>query len=396
MRSVPADALAHATPRGAPQVWAVALAALLSGALFLSLAGDAPRRAALFLIGIALGVTLYHTAFGFTSAWRRALTRRDVSGVLAQLLMIGLAMALFAPLLASGAVLGQPVGGAVAPVGLQVAFGSFLFGLGMQLGGGCGSGTLFTAGGGNLRMLVTLVAFCAGAFAGSLDMGRYADWPSFGSISLAAELGTVPALALQASLLGLIWLGMKAWAGTRPQQPLWSGLDRTTLLRGPWPLLFAALLLAVLNAVTLILAGHPWTITWAFTLWGAEASQALGWDPAGSTFWASGFPAMALDAGVLEDTTTIMDLGIVLGAFTAAALAGRFAPRAKVPLASLAAAILGGLLMGYGARLAFGCNIGAFFSGVASFSLHGWLWMVCALAGTAVGVRLRPLFGLAD
>ena len=30
--------------------------------------------------------------------------------------------------------------------------------------------------------------------------------------------------------------------------------------------------------------------------------------------------------------------------------------------------------MGYGARIAFGCNIGAYFGGIASFSLHGWLW----------------------
>ena len=51
--------------------------------------------------------------------------------------------------------------------------------------------------------------------------------------------------------------------------------------------------------------------------------------------------------------------------------------------------------MGYGARIAFGCNIGAFFSGVASTSLHGWLWIVFAVAGTGLGVRLRRLFGLA-
>ena len=57
-------------------------------------------------------------------------------------------------------------------------------------------------------------------------------------------------------------------------------------------------------------------------------------------------------------------------------------------------AVIGGLAMGYGARLAFGCNIGAFFSGIASTSLHGWLWIVCALAGTWIGVRLRPYFGL--
>ncbi len=78
----------------------------------------------------------------------------------------------------------------------------------------------------------------------------------------------------------------------------------------------------------------------------------------------------------------------------AAGLAGRFAPTRRIALRGALAALIGGLAMGYGARLAFGCNIGAFFSGVASTSLHGWLWIVCALAGTWIGVRLRPLFGL--
>ena len=83
----------------------------------------------------------------------------------------------------------------------------------------------------------------------------------------------------------------------------------------------------------------------------------------------------------------------VVGALTAAGLAGRFAPRLKLPPRSLAAALIGGLIMGYGARLAFGCNIGAFFSGVASTSLHGWLWIVCALLGPRVGVRRRAAGG---
>jgi hypothetical protein len=50
--------------------------------------------------------------------------------------------------------------------------------------------------------------------------------------------------------------------------------------------------------------------------------------------------------------------------------------------------------MGVGARLGFGCNIGAFVGGVASGSLHGWVWFAAALGGCAVGIRLRPLFGL--
>jgi len=65
-----------------------------------------------------------------------------------------------------------------------------------------------------------------------------------------------------------------------------------------------------------------------------------------------------------------------------------------MPVGALAAALIGGLLMGYGARLAYGCNIGAYFSGIASSSLHGWLWLVAAFLGSILGTRLRPWFGL--
>ena len=53
-----------------------------------------------------------------------------------------------------------------------------------------------------------------------------------------------------------------------------------------------------------------------------------------------------------------------------------------------------GLVLGYSARLAFGCNVGAYFSGIASGSLHGWVWFACAFAGSMLGVRLRARVGL--
>src|SRR3546814_20831356 len=80
-----------------------------------------------------------------------------------------------------------------------------------------------------------------------------------------------------------------------------------------------------------------------------------------------------------------MNFGIMAGAFLAAGLAGRFDPAWRLPWRQVLGAALGGLLMGYGARLAFGCNIGAFFSGIASGSLHGWLWFVTGLAGSYLG-----------
>lgn len=146
----------------------------------------------------------------------------------------------------------------------------------------------------------------------------------------------------------------------------------------------------------LIATGAPWGITWGFTLWGAKAAAALGWDPAQSAYWAAPWARDVLDASILASTTSVSDLGILLGAALAAALAGKLHPGWRIGPRPLAAAVLGGLAMGYGARLAYGCNIGAFFSGVASTSLHGWAWIVMAMLGSAIGVRLRPWFLLAN
>jgi uncharacterized membrane protein YedE/YeeE len=89
-----------------------------------------------------------------------------------------------------------------------------------------------------------------------------------------------------------------------------------------------------------------------------------------------------------------MNFGIILGALLSSILACRFAPVWNVSRRSLAAAVIGGLLLGYGARLAYGCNIGAYFSGIASGSLHGWLWLPSAFVGNIFGTSLRPLFDL--
>jgi hypothetical protein len=71
--------------------------------------------------------------------------------------------------------------------------------------------------------------------------------------------------------------------------------------------------------------------------------------------------AKQLQESVFADITSVMDFGIIFGALLASGLAGKFHPGWKVPPRSLVAAVVGGLLLGYGARLAYGCNIGALF-----------------------------------
>jgi uncharacterized membrane protein YedE/YeeE len=354
------------------------------------------RQAGLWGLGAVLGLVLFHATFSFAGGFRRLLAEGRGAAFRAQVLMLGLAMLLFLPALEAGAVFGQPVRGFVFPVGSALLLGAFLFGIGMQLGGGCGSGTLFTAGGGQgARMWLTLAAFVAGATLAAWDGERWLDWPALAPVSLPGVLGTGAALGLGLGVLGLAWLGAMALERRRhgaAERLVWRG---GALLRGPWPLVWGAVGLAALNFATLILAGRPWAITAAFPLWGSRLVEAAGWDdPAFWIYWEDPTRTEALLRPVLADRTTLMDLGLIAGAALAAALAGR-ARDWRLPGAGPAAAsVLGGLLLGYGAILGSGCNISAFFGGIASGSLHGWVWIFPALAGNWVGLRLRPLFGL--
>ncbi len=367
------------------------IAAVLFAAIFL----DNPTRALLFIIGIAMGVALYHASFGFTGAYRKLLTQRDMTGVAAQIVMLMAAILLFAPILAQGSAFGHGVTGSVAPIGISMGFGAFIFGIGMQLGSGCASGVLYTAGGGNIRTMLVLVFFCVGAFWGSLDIGWWQTLPGVGGISLARELGWEIALPLQVGALALVFAGLRLSGWTLQPITRWrNGLNRASILKGPWPLFVSALALALLNWATLLVAGHAWSITWAFTLWGAKIAAFAGWDPMSNAFWSGGFQQAALGRSILSDTTSVMNIAVLLGALLAASLAGTFYKRMPSRPGPLLAAIIAGLLMGYGARLAYGCNIGAFFSGVASSSLHGWVWILCALPGNAVGIALRGRFRL--
>lgn len=372
----------------------ITLLALLAVSLFLQNEFQI-RQSLLFLIGAGLGVTLLHAAFGFAGGWRRLIRERRSTSVRAQILLLGLTSMLFFP------VLGQLFPGinaqaAVAPVGVSVLIGAFIFGIGMQLGGGCGSGTLFTVGGGHVAMLVTLVFFIIGATIASAHLHWWLALPNVGTISLISAWGWGPALVAQVICLMALYAVVLAVERQRhgnvePLFPAKSAGGNFTdqLILGPWPLLWGVIGLAVFNLLTLLIAGHPWSITFAFGLWGAKIWSAIGGDAASWPYWSSGYPAIALSRSVLADNISVMDFGLILGAVLAAALAGKFAPEDRIKRERLLASIIGGLLLGYGARLAFGCNIGALLAGIGSGSIHGWLWLVAGFIGSVVGVGLR-------
>lgn len=386
--------------------WRVAglAAALLLGGIAIIGGVIGGKLAMLYALGACLGLVLFHAAFGFASTWRAFLADGRGAGLRAQMLMLAVATAIFLPAMAHGTLFGQPVGGALAPFGTSVLVGAFLFGVGMQLGGGCASGTLYTVGGGSGRMVVTLIFFVAGSLLGTAHTPWWSQTPNLGTISLLSELGLTGALAAQLGAFALIAVATMVVEKQRHGRLDHGGAGLAStgggtgfaarLWRGPWPLLIGAVALALLNGVTLALAGHPWTVSFGYALWGAKVAGALGADVAAWEFWTWPYPRQALAGSVFAEATSVMNMGIVVGAFLAAGLAGKFGPLRRLDWGAITAAAVGGLLMGYGARIAYGCNVGAYFSGIASGSLHGWLWFIAALAGTYIGTALRPRFGL--
>ena len=157
-------------------------------------------------IGLLAGFALYHAAFGFTAHWRAFLAEGLGHGLRMQLVLIGLVALVAFPLIGHGEALGLSVRGSVAPLSVGVVVGAFMFGFGMMFAGGCGSGTLFTVGGGSTRMLFTLSAFVAGSIFATLHVPWWRSLPAARSFGLVQEFGAVAGLLVLAALIGAIWI----------------------------------------------------------------------------------------------------------------------------------------------------------------------------------------------
>ena len=99
-----------------------------------------------------------------------------------------------------------------------------------------------------------------------------------------------------------------------------------------------------------------------------------------------------LNNGIINHTGSWLNFGIIAGALVAVLLASQFKFKKIKSLKQVVAATLGGLLMGYGARLAGGCNIGALYSSIASLSLSGWVFAIFLFIGAFIGSKLLAKF----
>lgn len=161
-----------------------------------------------------------------------------------------------------------------------------------------------------------------------------------------------------------------------------------TWLKNPWSYVTGAVILAVLNIAHMAATGgKAWGVSGAFANWGAWVYQLFGGHPEKWDYYVylnRGFSKLTF----WTDGSSIRNVGVIVGALLATLLASQFKFKKIKSWRQIVAAVIGGLLMGYGARLSFGCNIGALFGGVSSMSLHGYLFIIFIFLGAVVGSKL--------
>ncbi|MEM1534754.1 MAG: YeeE/YedE thiosulfate transporter family protein [Nitrososphaerota archaeon] len=157
----------------------------------------------------------------------------------------------------------------------------------------------------------------------------------------------------------------------------------------------AAVLIGVVSAA---LGYSVYLIAGTGSIWGITTGESK----LGGLFWQSlGFPVGQLLyyqqfklASPLEDYTQAVVFSILLGGFATALLTKSFAVKHIPDKWMLIQAILGGSLLGYGARLALGCNIGNFLSAWAAGGLHAAIFTAALLPGTYLGLKATETFFL--
>lgn len=389
----------------------VALGLAAAAAAFVILVGTASsdRLLAVFwLFGLAFGFVLQRSRFCFASAFRDLFLLGDarvMKGIIAGLAVatagFTVLMARLVPEVSFG---GPPPGATVLPLGVHMLLGGVLFGVGMVLAGGCTSGSLYRAGEGYVGSMVALLGIMLG-----LEISSH-TWNWWWEVHIGqaplvwfpAHLGYLGATLITfAGLLALFvfvsWWEFRASIllpikRAEPVAPTslreqFGALWQTIFVKG-WPVVVGGVALGVLN-VLLYTYRHPWGVVAGLGIWADKLASTVGLE-AGELLGRSSLAGCAFEPETASALghMSLLNVGVIVGAFIAACFAAEFKLRFPRQAIRYGQSIGGGVLMGYGAGLALGCTVGAFFSAIPSLALNGWVFGGSLAIGAYLGVKI--------
>lgn len=166
----------------------------------------------------------------------------------------------------------------------------------------------------------------------------------------------------------------------------WQDFKQRYLIRF-WSPMPAVVMAGLLSAYYFGITGTFWAVTGEFTRWGGHILQLFGAHP---ETWGY-FKLIHLDGTPLDRIDGVMIIGMFAGCLSAALWANNVKLRMPRHRIRIVQAVLGGLIAGFGARLAMGCNLAAFFTGIPQFSLHAWFFALATAAGSWFGAKVTML-----
>ncbi|MDD8024931.1 MAG: YeeE/YedE family protein [Acidobacteriota bacterium] len=276
--------------------------------------------------------------------------------------------------------------------------GGLIFGTGTVLAGGCISGCLYKAAGGNLNSIVALLTIPAGiAFVEHGPLTKISGaLKSVKSVSSSGGPVTLPSLtgmpfwawaAILSAGTVLLAILFRRRTASSPSGGSGSG-TKSSLLTRPWKPWQAGLAIGVMVALSLISSAasgrnYPIGITH-----GVLNIQELVTDnqfvhvfgpPVAASQPASPTPSkVAAGAKKITWWLVLVTGGLFSGALAAASLSGRIRLSPKPP-SQVVTAAGGGFLVGVGAGLATGCVVGNVFSGWALLSVGMFLFGIAMI-----------------
>jgi len=381
---------------------------ILLAALFVATVVSYVDRAfaVFWLFGLGFGIALQRSRFCFASAFRDLFLLqqgRVMRAILAGMAVATLGFALVMSNMVPNPALGiLPPDAHAVPLGWHLVVGGVLFGLGMVLAGGCVSGSLYRMGEGYVASWVAMGGILVGLWGASRTWNWW--WQIHISrqpvVWLPRHLGYGGAVGLTLLALGALYLLVLWWEARSgivfPEQPTPTGgltfderlreLYHAIFVRA-WPVTLAGLGLGALNVFEYAYR-HPWGVTGELARWanalaglvGLSAGPLLGVDQIAGC-------SLAAESGLLTHGL-MLDVGLIVGSLLAAVLAGEFKIRLPAHRRRYVQSLGGGMLMGYGAGIAVGCTIGAFFSAIPSLALNGWVFGGSLAVGAFLGVQV--------
>ena len=317
----------------------------------------------------------------------------------------------------------------INPVNLGLIVGAAVFGFGMSLSSCCASGVMQDVAMASPRAIITLIFFGIGVFVGfplqysqawieksvvSTERGLqkgggvyfpdFFKWDGFNGYLGAIVLTGVLCLVVYKACM---WYETKRKAagtytgvGTEKLQASAYEYDLTKakffsrdtyyhLFVKPFTLKEGAVGLTILFTVLLAVFKSEWGASTPYGLWVARVLITFGIDPEKIIVFANTTMGGAFETPLLEQAVSVQDIGICFGAVVYMLLAGEFIASVKEAMSITPKEafwyMIGGFTMGFGTRLAQGCNAGALYSPIAAFSLSGWVFLPFMVLGGVLG-----------